>query len=202
MVKSDSESGKVVSAATESCANERWGRFASAGLEFGNNGISDSLTGSSAPNIFMQNLRRAVSHANRNPEPLTIMTIKFCPANLTNPADPAKVLQGSRGKKISEADISRIRTTMERDLLVGSRAISISLRGEDFFSRVALAGFWIFLHSDLASAQKAANRFKSKIQAANPTQILNLDVQLYSRQESTTAGSWVATIDNGYFSQR
>ena len=196
MVKSDSESGKVVSAATESCANERWGRFASAGLEFGNNGISDSLTGSSAPNIFMQNLRRAVSHANRNPEPLTIMTIKFCPAN------PAKVSQGARGKKISEADISRIRTTMERDLLVGSRAISISLRGEDFFSRVALAGFWIFLHSDLASAQKAANRFKSKIQAANPTQILNLDVQLYSRQESTTAGSWVATIDNGYFSQR
>ena len=147
----------------------------------------------------MQNLRRAVSHANRNPEPLTIMTIKFCPAN---PANPAKVSQGARGKKISEADISRIRTTMERDLLVGSRAISISLRGEDFFSRVALAGFWIFLHSDLASAQKAANRFKSKIQAANPTQILNLDVQLYSRQESTTAGSWVATIDNGYFSQR
>jgi len=199
VVKSDSESGKVVSAATESCANERWGRFASAGLEFGNNGISDSLTGSSAPNIFMQNLRRAVSHANRNPEPLTIMTIKFCPAN---PANPAKVSQGARGKKISEADISRIRTTMERDLLVGSRAISISLRGEDFFSRVALAGFWIFLHSDLASAQKAANRFKSKIQAANPTQILNLDVQLYSRQESTTAGSWVATIDHGYFSQR
>jgi len=199
VVKSDSESGKVVSAATESCANERWGRFASAGLEFGNNGISDSLTGSSAPNIFMQNLRRAVSHANRNPEPLTIMTIKFCPAN---PANPAKVSQGARGKKISEADISRIRTTMERDLLVGSRAISISLRGEDFFSRVALAGFWIFLHSDLASAQKAANRFKSKIQAANPTQILNLDVQLYSRQESTTVGSWVATIDHGYFSQR
>jgi len=195
MVKGDNGSRQAESAFTELCASERWSRFASAGLEFGNNGISDSLTGSSAPTVFMQNLHRAVSHANRNPEPLTIMTIKFCPAI------SAKLSQGTRGKKIPEAEISRIRTTMERDLLVGSRAISISLRGEDFFSRTALAGFWVFLHSDLANAQKAADRFKNAIQEANPTQILNLDVQLYSRQESTTAGSWVTTIDNGYFSQ-
>jgi hypothetical protein len=90
---------------------------------------------------------------------------------------------------------------MERELLAGARAITKSLRGGDFFSRIAVAGFWICLHSDLASAQVAAQRFATAVQVEIPNQILNLDVRLYSRRELTTMGSWVSEIDEGYFNE-
>ena len=170
-----------------------WSDSAKAGLEFANNGISDSLTGSNAPSVFIQNLRRAVSIANRKPEPLTIVTIKFCEPVATK--QPRTV----PGKIVAETQLLNIRSEMERELLAGARAISKSLRGGDFFSRMAVAGFWICLHSDLASAEIAARRFMAEVQVEIPNQILTLEVQLFSRPELTTMGSWVSEVDEGYF---
>jgi GGDEF domain-containing protein len=170
-----------------------WSDSAKAGLEFANNGISDSLTGSNAPSVFIQNLRRAVSIANRKPEPLTILTIKFC-----EPMVPKKPRIVS-GKIVAETHLLKIRSEMEQELLAGARAISKSLRGGDFFSRMAVAGFWICLHSDMASAEIAARRFKAEVQVEIPNQNLTLEIQLFSRPELTTMGSWVTEVDKGYF---
>jgi len=174
---------------------KNWSASAKAGLEFANNGISDSLTGSNAPSVFIQNLSRAVSIANRKPEPLTILTIKFCEPLISKKvrADPRKI--------VAETQLLKIRSDMARELLAGTRAITKTLRGGDFFSRIAVAGFWICLHSDLASAQVAAQRFATAVQVEIPNQILNLDVHLYSRRELTTMGSWVSEIDEGYFNE-
>ena len=173
--------------------SRNWSVSAVASLEFSNNGISDSLTGSNAPSVFIQNLRRAVSTANRKPEPLTILTIRFCePVVTTKP-------QTVSGKIFTETKLLKIQSEMERELLAGSRAISKSLRGGEFFGRMAVAGFWICLHSDLTSAQIAARRFKAAVQEEIPTQILNLEVQLFPRPELTAMASWVNEVDEGYF---
>jgi GGDEF domain-containing protein len=163
-----------------------WSSEAVSVLEFENNGIADSLTGTNAPAVFVQNLYRAVSVANRNHISLSVLTIKYY---------ETEVLRNSKSNK----DLSKIQIEMEQELLAGSRAISASLRGGDFFGRMAIDGFWICLQSNRENAFLAATRFEAQIAKRRAQFDSRIALAIYPFQDSTSASSWIGEIDRGYF---
>ena len=142
-------------------------------IEFANNGVVDSLTGGSAPNVFRLNLKQATSNADRNGEPLTILTVRIHEESL----------------KIKSLDSAKF---IETSLISLAKVIKKNTRGGDFFSRISELGFWILLHGDKLSGVMAKKRL---IQNSE----LEIQTQLYSRLNSMSGEKWIKEIDSEYF---
>ena len=142
-------------------------------IEFANNGVVDSLTGVSAPNVFRLNLKQATSNADRNGEPLTILTVRIHEESL----------------KIKSIDSAKF---IETSLISLAKVIKKNTRGGDFFSRISELGFWILLHGDKLSGVMAKKRL---IQNSE----LEIQTQLYSRLNSMSGEKWIKEIDSEYF---
>jgi GGDEF domain-containing protein len=99
-------------------------------VEFRNNGISDSLTGTMAPSTFHENLKREISNAERSKQKLTVLGISVSPINFEN------------------------RSSYETALIEIAHELRLQLRGGEFFSRISDDGFWIFMRGDELDAEK------------------------------------------------
>lgn len=137
-------------------------------VEFSNNGALDSLTGAPAPKVFFDNLAREISKSKRKFQPISIVMAQVLLDLYL--AAPIKVLVESFNTKNrnlqSKKEINQSGSAYERQLVSVGRCLKSSMRGGDFYSRIADDGFWICLQGDAVDAQKAANRFASKISEA------------------------------------
>lgn len=105
-------------------------------VEFSNNGLLDSLTGTPAPKTFLDNLDREISKSKRKFQAISIITLKLLPES-------------------SRDSISKY----EKGLVAIGQSLKSDLRSGDFYSRFAENGFWLCLQGDLVEAKKAADRF-------------------------------------------
>ena len=109
-------------------------------VEFSNNGLLDSLTGTPAPKTVLDNLDREISKSKRKFQAISIITLKLLPES-------------------SRDSISKY----EKGLVAIGQSLKSDLRGGDFYSRFAENGFWLCLQGDLVEAKKAADRFSLSI---------------------------------------
>jgi len=100
------------------------------GVEFSNNGMSDSLTGTMAPSTFHDNLKREISTAERLNQELTVLGVSVSPTNFEN------------------------RSSYENALIEIAHELRLQLRAGEFFSRISEDGFWIFMRGNEFDAEK------------------------------------------------
>lgn len=85
-------------------------------IEFSNNGLTDSLTGTIAPRIFFTNLTRELARSKRKFQPISIMTIRLMELE-RNQSKPAM-------QNIPSAKIGNNGTMAESNLASGNKVLS------------------------------------------------------------------------------
>lgn len=173
-------------------------------VEFSNNGALDTLTGTPAPKVFFDNLAREISKSKRKFQPISIVTVQVL--SDSNLVAANKVLQDKN--KVNQSG-----STYEKKLISIGGVIKSSVRGGDFYSRIADDGFWICLQGDLVDAQKAADRFGVKISEAkekenkkhkkisgDPKPGVIFTISEWDRK--STEFEWIHEIDLLYFGNR
>jgi GGDEF domain-containing protein len=149
-------------------------------IEFVNNGILDSLTGSPAQSVFLKQLKQAVSRANRSGQALCIVTLR-----LSNNFAKSNSSETS-GKAF--------------DLIAISQILKGSIRGGDFYTRMSQLGFWVCLQGDLAEAEVAIKRFQDRLEDLKRDELKSgIACEIYERRESVSVASWIDEIDKSYF---
>ncbi|CAB4746606.1 unannotated protein [freshwater metagenome] len=131
-------------------------------VEFSNNGALDSLTGAPAPKVFFDNLAREISKSKRKFQAVSIVMVQVLPDFVLV---PDKAL-GTISKNKNETDANLHGSAYEKELISVGRCLKSSMRGGDFYSRIADNGFWICLQGDSVDAEKAVKRFALKISEA------------------------------------
>ena len=99
-------------------------------VEFGNNGVIDSLTHAPAPAIFLANLQREYSSAQREKRFISILSIA-----------------ANTHELITDVQITAL-----------ARTIVKHLRNEEFFSRISETGYWIAVRGGEDAAKNLASR--------------------------------------------
>ena len=99
-------------------------------VEFGNNGVIDSLTHAPAPAIFLVNLQREYSSAQREKRFISIISIQASPHGIAT----------------------------EPQLTALARTIVQHIRAEEFFSRISETGFWIAVRGGEVASKNLASR--------------------------------------------
>lgn len=102
-------------------------------IEFRNNGVSDSLTNSISPTIFYSMLEREIALKLRKEVQLSIVTVEIPGAN------------------------------NDRQMFIANSGLKLCLRKGDFYSRIAVRGFWVCLRGNLKAAELAGARYMEKI---------------------------------------
>ena len=92
-------------------------------IEFRNNGVSDSLTNSISPTIFYSMLEREIALTLRKEVQLSIVTVEIPGAN------------------------------NDRQMFIANSGLKLCLRKGDFYSRIAVRGFWVCLRGNLKAAE-------------------------------------------------
>lgn len=147
-------------------------------IEFSNNGLIDSVSGSPAPRIFIDNLMREVARSNRSHQAFSITTVKIA--------------------KYLEITASNYGQFLENTLLV-NRALKANLRAGDFYSRFADIGFWICINGNLTEAEFARTRFESAINLGDSK---NTGYKFSTKQwqHKEAALDFIERIDQEFFS--
>jgi len=143
---------------------------------FVNNGEIDLLTGSSAPNLFNQLVKRDIQLARRRNVQLTIISLNICLDRFVQ----------DNGKE-------NLRLNLEEALIKLFFELSQTFRDSDCISRVSQLGFWVFttgLNED--SSEKMLSRIAQSI----PTYI---DLGISHRQNDQNQLDWYSKIDELHF---
>jgi len=144
-------------------------------IEFANNGILDSLTGSPAQSVFLKQLRQAVSRADRSGEDVCILTLRLSKDTSSANSD------GVKGQAL--------------DLIAIAQTLNRSIRGGDFYTRMSQLGFWICLKGDSVEAQAAVKRFRDGLNSIES----EIAFEIFERSESVPLARWIDEIDKSYF---
>jgi|APCry1669193181_1035450.scaffolds.fasta_scaffold180684_2 GGDEF domain-containing protein len=103
-------------------------------VEFRSDGMTDSLTTSMSPALFVENVKREIATAAREARELTMVTVALAPTGFKSLA------------------------IYQEALIAIAFAIQDGLRGGDFFGRISDSGFWILLRTDESGAAGVINR--------------------------------------------
>lgn len=105
-------------------------------IEFQSDGIRDSLTMAMAPELFHQTLQREIASAKRGAQELVIVSLVLRPDSFASKA------------------------LFEEGLIGIAFSLRTALRGEDFFTRMSDAGFWVALRTPAQAAPTIIERWK------------------------------------------
>lgn len=191
-------------------------------IEFSNNGLTDSLTGTIAPRIFFTNLTRELARSKRKFQPISIMTIRLMELerNQSKPAmqniPSAKI--GNNGtmaesnlasgnkvlsKKVvapSKTDIQNKRkldSIFEKQLIAISKTLKSTIRSSDFFSRIAENGFWICLSADKEEVDKSMVRIANNLEGKFKG--VSLEIWTQEWDGKLDQSNWIQNIDREFF---
>lgn len=139
-------------------------------IEFRNNGIVDSLTGSMAPELFYENLRREIAAAHRDQKSLSVVSIVVPQRSVGIEAESEYVFA-------------------ERLIKIASK-IDHGTRADEFFSRISENGFWILIRGPHADAEIAIDRAKLDS---------DIKVDVIEKSEGEPLHSWIHRIDSVHF---
>ncbi len=103
-------------------------------IEFGNNGVTDSLTGAPAPAIFLERAQSEYFGSRRDGRALSILSLN----------------SAAHDSQVGEGQIVALARSIEREI-----------RGEEFFCRISEEGFWIAFRGETQAGEILAARIKS-----------------------------------------
>lgn len=191
-------------------------------IEFSNNGLTDSLTGTIAPRIFFTNLTRELARSKRKFQPISIMTIRLMELerNQSKPAmqniPSAKIgnnvtmvesnlASGNKvlSKKVvapSKTDIQNKRkldSIFEKQLIAISKTLKSTIRSSDFFSRIAENGFWICLSADKEEVDKSMVRIANNLEGKFKG--VSLEIWTQEWDGKLDQSNWIQNIDREFF---
>lgn len=112
-------------------------------IEFGNDGLIDSLTHVMAPALFYQNFQREISAVDRQGGNISAISFWLAPEQ--------------NGKSIEPAHLE------EEIIKLGSQ-ISANLRGDEFLTRIFEKGFLIAIRGDESEAKLALLRICARVE--------------------------------------
>ena len=110
------------------------GRLEIRDLEFGSDGISDSLTLTMSPALFHESLKREISTAKRDGRDISIVSI-----SLTVESFPSI-------------------SALQQSLIELAFTLRNELRGGDFFARTSDVGFWVLIRAPQTQAHLMVER--------------------------------------------
>lgn len=149
-------------------------------VQFEHDNHSDLLTGADVPANFYKHLLRALSSRKRNGGSLFLITIKVLP-----PTRSLKEDSPAAKRQISEYE----------DLLISTfRLIKQNLRSQDFFTRMAVDGFYILISGERSEEPKLIERFKKVF--ADKSLYLMVSHRLIG---DISATDWLNQVDESYF---
>ncbi len=159
----------------------------STNTKFNNNGLLDSLTGTPAPKIFLDNLSREIARSRRKFQALSIMTIKIIPPD--------------NSLKIESAAES-----YNHNLIAAGQVIKSQMRSGDFFARIADDGFWVCLQGNIEDAEKTSSRFTKSLSTITDRNVkenkgFSFLIGLSEWSSNIDPVAWVCQIDSQYFGQ-
>jgi GGDEF domain-containing protein len=151
-------------------------------VKFEHDGVYDTLTGADSQSKFAQNLARAISARKRNGGALYIFTLKI--------KAPDREL-----KTGSYAQTQQI-LKYEGELIKACTILHKNLRENDFFTRMAVNGFYIVISGERSEEDQFTERFKK----------LFADRSVYELRKFILTGNlkmleWLAEIDRIYFKE-
>lgn len=149
-------------------------------VKFEHDNRTDFLTGSDAPMVFYKNLMRAMATRKRNGGALFILTVK--------------VLPPSREFRSNSPAAKRQLSEYEGELVKASSLIKKNLRSQDFYTRMAVDGFYVLITGERGEESKLLERFKG----------IFADRALYKIALSHLNGDlsptdWLTEVDELYF---
>lgn len=141
---------------------------------------TDFLTGSDAPVVFYKNLMRAMATRKRNGGALFILTVKVLP-----PLREFRSNSPAAKRQLSE---------YEEELVKASALIKKNLRSQDFYTRMAVDGYYVLITGERVEESKLLERFKR----------IFADRALYKVGLSRLSGDlsptdWLNEVDDLYF---
>jgi GGDEF domain-containing protein len=149
-------------------------------VKFEHDNRVDLLTGADMQTNFYRHLLRAMSVRRRNGGALFIVTVR--------------VIAPSREYKVGSPASKEQVKKYEEELKRSSLNIKKNLRAEDFYTRMAVDGFYILISGDKDEESKLSERFKK----------LFADRSLYQVGSYRLIGDpsptdWLSEIDDQYF---
>ncbi|MEN9735627.1 MAG: hypothetical protein RL129_337 [Actinomycetota bacterium] len=149
-------------------------------VQFEHDGAYDTLTGADSQNKFAQNLARSISARKRNGGALYIFTLKI-------KAPERELKSGTYAQ-------TRQILKYEEELIKACSILHKNLRENDFFTRMAVNGFYIVISGERSEEEQFTERFKR----------LFADRSLYELHKFTLTGDlemlqWLAEVDSVYF---
>mgnify|MGYP003345558756 FL=1 len=140
----------------------------------------DLLTGAAMQTDFYRNMLRALIVRKRNGGALYMVTVKVRP--------PTRVFKS--GSLAAKKQISEF----EDALKLASNLIKKNLRAQDFYTRMAIDGFYILISGSASEESQMVERFKK----------LFADRSLYQVQSSKLVGDksatkWLQEVDASFF---
>jgi hypothetical protein len=143
---------------------------------FINNGEIDLLTGSSAPNLFNQLVKRDIQLADRYDTQLSIISLNVC-------LDRFVLALGQENLKL-DLEEALIKTFFELKQI---------FRDSDCISRVSQLGFWILV---TGLNENSSENMLSRISQLIPTYF---DLSICHRQADQNQLDWYSKIDEMHF---
>lgn len=149
-------------------------------VQFEHDGVYDTLTGADSQSKFTQNLARSISARKRNGGALYIFTLKI-------KAPERELKSGTYAQ-------TRQILKYEEELIKACSILHKNLRENDFFTRMAVNGFYIVISGERSEEEQFTERFKR----------LFADRSLYELHKFTLTGDlemlqWLAEVDSSYF---
>ena len=180
-------------------------------IEFANNGIVDSLTGSPAPSIFRSELFRASARSHRGGGEICIITFRtFRTVRASNSESKQRSKKSDAQKKILNS-LDQIQTLK---ILEIAETLKNSIRGGDFFTRMSVSGFWLCFHGGKIEAMTAVARILENLNelnkrnlaaASNPSERaadfaqFEVKTAIHSSPKPMDLSAWIDEIDQSYF---
>jgi GGDEF domain-containing protein len=149
-------------------------------VQFEQNYRIDLLTGAQIQTYFYRNLAKMMKTRKRSGGALFIVTIKALPSKKS--LKPGSI---AARKQI---------TDYENLLKSTSNLININLRSQDFYTRMAVDGFYILISGEKLEERKLSERFK-KLFADRSL----FDVKHFKLEGDVNPADWLAIIDRSYF---
>ena len=143
---------------------------------FINNGEIDLLTGSSAPNLFNQLVKRDIQLADRYDTQLSIISLNVC-------LDRFVIALGQEN----------LRLDLEEALIKTFFELKQIFRDSDCISRVSQLGFWILV---TGLNENSSENMLSRISQLIPTYF---DLSICHRQADQNQLDWYSKIDEMHF---
>jgi hypothetical protein len=143
---------------------------------FINNGEIDLLTGSSAPNLFNQLVKRDIQLADRYDTQLSIISLNVC-------LDRFVLALGQKN----------LRLDLEEALIKTFFELKQIFRDSDCISRVSQLGFWILV---TGLNENSSENMLSRISQLIPTYF---DLSICHRQADQNQLDWYSKIDEMHF---